>query len=349
MALIECRNDKNAGIITLNRPEALNALNTEMVADIAAALRHWQDDETVARVIITSSSERAFCAGGDVREAVSMIAQAPETSAEPYFSAEYGLDIQIASYPKPIISLVNGIVMGGGLGLARLSDMMIVSETIKLAMPETAIGLFPDVGASHFLRKMPIEAALMIGMTGTILTSGDVMAWELADAHVAFDNFDEVIDRLASMPNDADLNVMKDTISGLTTTPPEPFYANQMDVVTSVFGHNSLSAIIDAAKTAKEAEPWHHALTTRCPTSIGLFWHLMMRADEPDNAISAIQRDYFLACKMMRRPDFVEGVRAVLIDKDNQPNWQTSMAEVTSGNVLEELFDFSGMSPLPVS
>ena len=341
--------------ICLARADALNALNLSMVSTIKDALESWLDDDEVSCIVITSSSPRAFCAGGDVREAVSLIKQKPELSAEPYFRAEYGLDLLIANYPKPIIALVDGIVMGGGLGLARLSKYMVISPQIKCAMPETAIGLFPDVGASYFLRCLPESAILMMGMTGTILEAGDIIRWRLADYITSSAHFDAIIHDLQSADMITD-DVIKNIISSYGIDSPKAKFADHMDLIEAVFNQDTPQAIAQAASqwasSANEgreiATTWANALHHKCTTSICLFWAMIRRLAVPLSVSEAIQRDFHFACKMMRRPDFVEGVRAVLLDKDNQPQWEPATLEAVDDDLLASLCDFTSMPLLPL-
>ena len=355
MTHINARKENHVGLICLNRPDALNALNLAMVDAIKHALNSWLDDEDIFCVLLTSSSSRAFCAGGDVREAVGLIKQNPELSAEPYFEAEYGLDLVIANYPKPIISLVDGIVMGGGLGLARLSKYMIISAHIKCAMPETAIGLFPDVGASKFLRTMPEAAILMMGMTGTILGAGDVLQWGLADAVVEADNFKSIISDLISANTLSDTDLLA-IINNYQTKSPPALYGSQRELINAIFNNDSPQQILEAAlsraddnsEAGRMARQWADALSHKSPTSIALFWAMIKRLPEPETTSQAIQRDFHLARKMMRRSDFIEGVRAVLIDKDNQPQWQPSTLKEADDDLLASLCDFTDMPLLPL-
>ena len=353
---IEVKTENRLGIITLNRPEALNALNLSMVTIIKDTLLKWLDDETVDCILLTSSSSRAFCAGGDVREAVSLIKENPILSAEPYFEAEYGLDLILTNYPKPIIALVDGIVMGGGLGLARLSKYMVISQTIKCAMPETAIGLFPDVGASKFLRVLPEPACLMMGMTGTILGAGDVIRWGLADHMIAADKFETLIAELASADSLSETVIEESLARYQSQSLPDAYFYAHLDLITSVFGQDTPQAIAKAAsehakeegETAKIAAGWAEALSHKSPTSIALFWAMIKRLDEPLSLTDAIQRDFHLACKMMRRADFMEGVRAVLIDKDNAPQWQPASLDEVDNDLLSSICDFTDMPLLPL-
>ena len=356
LSQIVIRRENHLGIITLNRPEALNALNLFMVTIIKETLIKWLDDEAVECVLLTSSSLRAFCAGGDVREAVSLIKDNPTLFAEPYFEAEYGLDLILTNYPKPVIALVDGIVMGGGLGLARLSKYMVISKTIKCAMPETAIGLFPDVGASKFLRVLPEPACLMMGMTGTILGAGDVIRWGLADYMIAADKFKALIEELASADKLSKTVIEESLARYQGQSMPDGYFYAHLDLITSIFGQDTPQAIAKAAlknakqegETANIAAGWAEALTHKSPTSIALFWAMIKHLDNPLNLTEAVQRDFHLACKMMRRPDFMEGVRAVLIDKDNAPQWQPASLDEVDDDLLSSICDFTDMPLLPL-
>ena len=339
--------DGNAGVMTLNRPEALNALSIAMVRQMSEALDKWRDDEAIKLVIIRSSSARAFCAGGDVREAVSLIKEASDNGARAYFTAEYGFDRRLATFPKPVVALVDGVVMGGGFGVARLADYMVVSSHIKMAMPETAIGLFPDVGASYFLRRAPFAVALMMGMTGTMIGAGDACAWHLADIHCEADRFDALASALSQAESDDEVRA---ALSTYESAPPPAEMAHKLGLIEDIFNQDSLQNICDAAHRAQEdshGAKWATALEERCPSSIGAFWYMMRHLDVPQTAAQAIERDFFLACKMTARPDFVEGVRAVLLDKDNQPHWSPRAISEVTDEVLADLFDFAGITPLP--
>ena len=336
-----------AGHIQLARPKALNAMTIDMVTNMADALRSWVDDDNVHHVIITSSESRAFCAGGDVRQAVSVIDQNPSEGATPYFKAEYGLDMCLASFPKPVTSLVEGVVMGGGLGVARLSDRMVISSDIKMAMPETAIGLFPDVGASLFLRRAPLACALMMGMTGTMIGAGDALAWNLADIHCHSADFDRLFEQLTSCETDRDIQTL---LAEFHQPAPLAHFADQEALIADIFLQDTIHDILQAASVHKQAgghADWSEQLLHRCPMSIACFWHMMTKEAVPQTMIEAIDRDYHLARKLTARPDFREGVRAVLVDKDNKPAWQPATLEEVTDDMMSALFNFDAMTPLP--
>ncbi len=332
----------NAGIIKLDRPDALHALSIEMVEQMTSRLLKWQDDKEVGHVIISATGKRAFCSGGDVRQAVSYVKANPTgLSAEPYFRAEYSLDTVVATYPKPIISLVNGVVMGGGLGLCRNGAIMIVSESIKCAMPETAIGLFPDVGASLFLREPGLAIALMLGMTGQVIGAGDAIAWQIADNCVPFYRFGELQNKLCAC--DSEISALEKVISEFEVFGPEPIFAKQETFINSLF-HGTIAQIVQRVATCAEevelARSWHRALTTRCPASIAVIHRLLATMPPADSLSEALQLDFQIACRMMRRSDFSEGVRAVLIDKDNSPTWSPNNISSISKNEIDAIFEF---------
>ena len=332
----------NAGIIRLNRPNALNALSIAMVEKMTSRLLAWQHDHEVGHVIISSTGQKAFCSGGDVRQAVSYVKADPTGfSAEPYFRSEYTLDTVVATYSKPIISLVNGVVMGGGLGLCRNGAVMIVSESIKCAMPETAIGLFPDVGASLFLRVPGIAIGLMLGMTGQIIGAGDAIAWQIADKCVPFDKFDDLKDKLCEC--ESEISAIGEVVSEFEVSGPEPIFAKQETLINSLFQgtvEEIVQRVAACADKIELAKNWHHALITRCPTSIAVIHRLLAKMPPSDSLSEALQLDFQIACRMMRRSDFSEGVRAVLIDKDNSPNWSpTNITSITESEI-DAIFEF---------
>ncbi|MGC6530639.1 MAG: enoyl-CoA hydratase/isomerase family protein, partial [Candidatus Puniceispirillaceae bacterium] len=198
-------------------------------------------------------------------------------------------------------------------------------------------------GASKFLRRLPVGAAMMMGMTGTIIGAGDAMAWSLADAHVPASAFGDLKQALIGAENEDDIAAC---LAKFKALPPDPDFALKQDAIDAVFTADNLRTICDAASHYPD-ESWHDALTSRCPTSIAVFWYLMTKCPEPDTTADAIDTDYFLAVRLTSRPDFTEGVRAVLIDKDNQPNWHPATLDEVAEDFLESIFDFTAMSPLP--
>lgn len=337
------------GVVTLDRPAALNALSVEMAEAIVAQLSAWQASGEVSAILITSSSSRAFCAGGDVRQAIQLMdGQPDDAGARAYFTAEYRLDLFLAGYSLPIVSFVDGVVMGGGLGLCINAGLTYFSKTIKLAMPETAIGLFPDVGARLFLRRFGVEPALMLGMTGTVIGTGDALALGMGEGCLPAEIFAEARAELAALDGPLrEADIAAALVPLIATAPPGDF---TVDASWIRLFHGSPTEIRQHIADLPADHPyradWLNALDTRCPASIAAIHHIFTALPKPAQVADALQADYHLALTMTRRADFREGVRAVLIDKDNAPDWQPAQLDQVDEKLLAEIFDFSGLPAL---
>ena len=338
-----------AGLVTLDRPNALNALSMEMVSAFAAQLSRWAKDETVTHLVLCSSSPRAFCAGGDIKYARQLALSADPAGAEPYFRAEYLADIALIEFGKPVIALCDGIVMGGGAGLAQHSQHILMTETTRFAMPESSIGLFPDVGASLFLGRCPKSVARLMGMTGHILEAADCLLLGLATAQVPTDSLHDLKEKL--------LNCHVDKIDSII----KPFQCDvgqsslaiQRPLIDHIFADGSVESMRDRAVAL--AENMSHnkllcsilrAFETRCPLSIKLFDRLLEETDHLTDPVAAIELDFHLALRMTKRADFAEGVRASVIDKDQTPQWTPNSLEAVTETMLDAVFDRSGLPSL---
>ena len=339
-----------AGLIILDRPKALNALTAEMVRDMRAILLGWRDDPAIGHVVIASSAARAFCAGGDIRQARETIMSGDFDQADAFFRGEYLVDLAIAEFGKPIIALCDGVVMGGGAGLAEHCTHIIMTETTRFAMPETSIGLFPDVGASLFLGRCPQPVARLLGMTGHIIHGADCMMLGLATSMVPSDQMAALKQALlACATTDID-----QVIAGYQIDPGRPALSHHMPVIEHIFGgditpEQMLANAEDLAllrPNDKLVSQIIEAFATRCPVSIKLFWHLLKLADGFTTVNEALSLDYHLAMRMIRRADYVEGVRAVLVDRDNAPKWSPNRLALVDKPLLDALFDEDGLPPL---
>jgi enoyl-CoA hydratase len=339
-----------SGVVTLDRPHALNALNGDMVWSLHEIFTRWKNDPAVGHVVLSSSSSRAFCAGGDVRQVRDSILVGDNNAAEQFFRGEYLADLAIAEFDKPIIVLCDGLVMGGGAGLAQHSSHIIMTETTKFAMPETRIGLFPDVGASLFLGRCPVSVARLLGMTGYIVDGASCIMLGLASAIVLSKNIDALKQSLMWCETDE----IEKIIASYQTDPGLPCLSQHMMSITHIFGGedtpedmqqraNDLLCLRPNDLFLKEVAT---AFSGGCPLSIKLFWRLLEVADSFTTAHAAISLDYHLALRMIRRPDFVEGVRALLVDKDNAPEWSPNRLELVDSDLLEEVFNEDGLPPL---
>jgi enoyl-CoA hydratase len=339
-----------AGLVTLDRPTALNALTVEMVSDLRQALLDWRDDPAISHVVIASSAPRAFCAGGDIRQARETIIANGFDEADAFFRGEYLVDLAIAEFGKPIIALCDGVVMGGGAGLAEHCSHVIMSETTRFAMPETSIGLFPDVGASLFLGRCALPVARLLGMTGYIIHGADCMMLGLATSMVS----SEQMAGLKQSLLDCTASEIDQVIAEFKIDPGVPVLNYHMPVIEHIFGGDVTPEKMqeraeDLARMRPNDKLVSHALTafaTRCPVSIKLFWRLLQIADGITSIGEALTLDYHLALRMIRRGDYIEGVRAVLVDRDNAPKWSPNSLMLVDKALLDALFDKDGLPPL---
>ena len=313
--------EASTGVIVLDRPQALNALSLDMCDIIKKALVSWVDEDSIDRVLITTTAGRAFCAGGDVRSIAPKI-KADIREGDHYFQTEYGLDMLIAVYPKPVFVIADGLTMGGGAGVLLNASHPIITTTMDFAMPETAIGLFPDVGAARFLRSAPHPMAIMMAMTGWRINAGDMIASGIATQCIASEDKDRMKEAIIHAVDPA---AAETEIAALSMIPDETPVLNALDWLTSRFDGKDVLAIRAGLEGDDHpfAEKIRHALDTRCPLSIHLSHRIMTDPDlAPPDKVSALHQDYRIAYRMIRHPDFIEGVRALLIDKDHTPGWQ---------------------------
>ena len=323
--------------VIINRPKALNALNMEMCAQINEKLIAWSDDDQVDRVLITATESRAFCAGGDVRSIIPLIQKDPR-AADAYFKVEYTLDTLINAFPKPVIVIADGLTMGGGCGVLLNASHPVITEKMDFAMPETAIGLFPDVGASLFLRQPPHHIGVMMGMTGWRIGAGDMLAMGLAKHAVASEDVAELTQKIIALENNAGIDALLEA-DQLTEQPTPLMDAGSW--IESHFSKSSPQAIRDSLDGDDHpmAEQIRHALDTRSPSSIVITHRLLTDESlKPKDILDALRLDFMMACRISRYPDFSEGVRAVLIDKDNAPKWQHDRLDAVEEVLIKDVF-----------
>ncbi|XDZ64749.1 enoyl-CoA hydratase/isomerase family protein [Alphaproteobacteria bacterium LSUCC0684] len=337
---------ETAGRIILSRPEALNAVSREMCDLIIAALLAWADDEAIDRVVITAAPGRAFCAGGDVRSIIPLIEKNPELG-DAYFATEYTLDVLIAAFPKPVITIADGLTMGGGAGLLVNASHPVITDAMDFSMPETAIGLFPDVGASLFYRRPPGAAGLFLGMTGWRIGAGDMIALGIVPQAVSAADLEAVLAAVLSCPADA----ITETLTGVELAPGQTPVADAAGWIDQHFSKAD-PVVIRASLEGDDhpfAERARQALDTRCPLSIALTHRLLTDpALCARDIVDAIRLDYRLACRMLRHPDFISGVRAVLIDKHNQPLWQPSTLDGVTNAMVDAIVSPEDSPQLPL-
>jgi enoyl-CoA hydratase len=325
------------GRITLNRPKALNALSLAMVARLETILAAWATDPAVDAVLIRSAAERAFCAGGDVRS-IGILPMPAERAAlgRQFFATEYRVNHRINTFPKPFIALINGVAMGGGLGLSIHGSHRVVNETLRMAMPETMLGLFPDVGATWFLNRCPGAVGRYLALIGPQIGAADALAAGLATHHVPTAAFDALATDLAQAP--ALDRVAVDALVGRHATQAEggSLPARQA-TIDRLFGADDLDAVIAAIDRAAPEAAWigeaQAVLRRASPTSLRATWRRMVAA--PGQSIARVLTDdYRMAVRLVAGHDFPEGVRAILVDKDRAPRWNPpALADVTDAAI----------------
>ena len=346
------------GVMTLNTPKSLNALSAEMCQLLAQQLDNWQSDDQVVALVLKGAGDKAFCAGGDIRklyDSMSASAPMPNPYATEFFSHEYRLYRQMHFYPKPLILWGDGIIMGGGMGLMAGCSHRLVTERTRFAMPEVTIGLFPDASGSWFLQRMPAKTGLFLGLTGAMCNGNDALLANLAEYAVASSDYDAIIQRLkqsdwkaaASSTDKCDNNSAHSIVSrALAATSvaelPASKLATYWQPIQQLMNSGGLGDI-DALLQSDEAmakldadfaaDSWtQRAVATYrhgCPTTVALTYALYHSATD----LSLEQVLYLetnVAVHCAANPDFKEGVRALLIDKDRSPQWSRSLAECLS-------------------
>ena len=311
-----------AGLITLNRPQALNALNRAMCLEIHRQLETWRDDAAVKLVVIRGAGDRAFCAGGDV-VTVYHAGKSASPEWEGFFHDEYRMNHAIATYPKPYIALIDGITMGGGVGLSIHAPYRVATERTLFAMPETGIGLIPDVGGTHALPRLPGELGAYLGLTGARLKAADCLYAGIATHHCPSDQVDELIKALSG-------DCQVDTVLGdFDCDTEEPPLETHRAAIDRHFAHDGVETIVESLASGDEwAQAQAATLAKMSPTSCKLTLRALREGTRLDIA-AALRNEYRIVCGIKSGHDFYEGIRAQLIDKDRNPKWQpATLAEV---------------------
>lgn len=319
------------GLITLNRPKALNALTLAMVDAMQAQLVAWRGDGTVEIVVVRGAGERAFCAGGDIR-ALHDSGKAGTPYVIDFYEREYKLNTYIKRYPKPYIALINGIVMGGGVGVSVHGRQRVCGEGTVFAMPETGIGLFPDVGGTHFLPRLPGELGMYLGLTGMRLDVIDAKYAGIATHIVPAVQHEALITALAD-----ESEAYERTLSRFAVAPANVSkIAGLQPLIDRHFAHGTVEAIVaslesDASLFAVETLK---ALKTKSPTSLKVTFR-QLREGRQRGFEECMQLEFRLTNRFMRGHDFYEGVRAVIVEKDNAPKWKPpTLGDVKAEDVL---------------
>jgi enoyl-CoA hydratase len=330
MSDILIRIEGRAGRVTLNRPQALNALTYDMCLGLDAALTHWADDPRVALVVIDAAGERAFCSGGDIADMYATGRAGDYAYGRRFWADEYRMNARLAGYGKPVVSFMQGFTMGGGVGVGCHASHRIVGESSQIAMPECAIGLVPDVGGSLYLARAGALGAYL-GMTGARMGAGDAIAAGFADMFLSLAEWDAA---KAALIASGDVGVLR------RAPPPAPTLAAHGDMIAQVFGLRDAAEIANALAQIDSdfARATLTALTRNAPLSVACT-RAMLGNLGPDATLNdALRQEYRFTYRAMEHADFIEGIRAAIIDKDRQPRWRhASLADVTQADVAAML------------
>jgi enoyl-CoA hydratase len=332
------RVESGVGRITLNRPKALHALNRTMCEAMTAALLAWRGDEAIKSVLIDHSGERGFCAGGDIR----MIAESgagDASEAKAFFLSEYRLNHLMFEYPKPITAIVDGIVMGGGVGISEPAEVRIATERTTYAMPETGIGLFPDVGGGWFLPRLPGQAGVWLALTGARLKAADTVFLGIHSHYLPSDALEAFKAILAADPAHP-----ADVADGLEADPGEAPVEPHLEAIDRLFAFDTVEEIFAALEA--DGSEWALAqlaiLKTKSPQSMKVTLRQLRTGATLASFADNMAMEYRLGGRVVRSHDFQEGVRAVIVDKDNTPNWSPAGLAGVADTMVEALF-----APLP--
>ncbi|WP_417585744.1 enoyl-CoA hydratase/isomerase family protein [Nitrincola sp.] len=337
------------GEICLNSEATLNALSQEMIRLIQPQLNTWQENPRVVALLLDSTGEKSFCAGGDVVGAWRLIQEEAYAEIDEYFAAEYRLDYRLQTYPKPIICWGGGYVMGGGLGLMNGCSHRVVTPTSRLAMPEVTIGLFPDVGASYFLNRLPGKIGLFLGLTGSHVQAVDALWLGLADYALRMDQRQVMLEQLlAQVWNQGDNQaVITGVLSDLAVDAQPAFeqmatpIQKHQALINAILDDDSVKGFVDRLAALPADDPWlaraQQTVSQGSPLSLCLIAEQLQRAHHlPLKAV--FQFEMRLAAQCCRQGEFVEGVRALLVDKDKSPKWCFDSVESVTKDVIESHF-----------
>jgi enoyl-CoA hydratase len=325
-----------AGLVTLNRPQALNAVTLDMVRRLSGQLARWADDPAVTRVVVSAAGGRAFSAGGDIRVLYDLGRAGRHAQMLPFWREEYTLNTAIKRYPKPYISLIDGIVMGGGVGLSVHGTYRVAGDRYLFAMPEVSIGFFPDVGATWFLPRMPGELGAYCALTGERLRADDGVAAGLATHRVASARFGELADALCGAePVDALLAAFSQAHDPGAVAAQRPaidrlFSGDRVEDILIVLDREAATG--DTFSTACAA-----TIRTKSPTSLKLAL-AQVRAGRRLSFEACMQTEFRIVSRIIHGEDFYEGVRAVIVDKDNAPRWRPASLEAVPQSAIDRYF-----------
>jgi enoyl-CoA hydratase len=333
------RREGAAGVIRLNRPKALNALTLEMTRGIVAALDDFEGDPTVALILLEGAGERGLCAGGDIRSLYES-ARAGGDLGKIFWREEYILNARIAAFPKPYVAFMDGIVMGGGVGLSAHGSHRVVTDKTNIGMPEVGVGFFPDVGGTWLLSRAPGEIGTYFGLTGQTMNGADAVYAGLADVVVASDQLPALREALTRAPDHADARSVRAIIDGFATANVVAPIAAQQHLIDPLFGPDTIEEIVTALvhHDSDFARATLGAILEKSPTGLKLTLKLLRMARQSASLRECLVREYRAALEIFVNHDFPEGIRAAVIDKDRNPKWKPARIEEVTPELIARYF-----------
>jgi len=331
-----------AGRLRLNRPKALHSLNRQMVRDMASALLEWRDDPDVRIILIDHAEGRGFCAGGDV-VGIALDVEGHEAAARAFFFDEYRLNHLEYTYPKPGVAFMDGVTMGGGVGIACPCRFRVATERTVFAMPETTIGIFPDVGGGRYLSRLRGRLAQYLALTGDRLTGAECLGLRLATHYLPSDRLDEAKERIIAQPFRTE--AILDELSAAVV--PDAPILGRLKQIDRLFASDRLEDILDALDSAAgDGDAWAEreaaVIRTKSPMACKVSLKLLVESPYQLHFVDEMRMEYGIMVRLIHHPDFKEGVRALLIDKHNKPNWRPTNPAVIGDADVEQFFE-----PLP--
>jgi enoyl-CoA hydratase len=326
--------------ITLNRPQALNAITLDMAVTMTALLRQWADDPAVGAVLIDGAGGRAFAAGGDIR-ALYDAAKSGDDLPEKFWATEYRLNVLIARYPKPVVALADGLVMGGGVGLSAHAAYCVVTDRSAVAMPEVGIGFFPDVGVSFLLTRAHWELGTYVALTGERLSAQGALICGLANSHIPSARLGELPAALADCRNSPEVRA---ALGKFETSPTPGKIPKALRWIMPCFSGNTIEEILEALSLCdnEDAIAAGDIMRKASPTSLKITLRNLREAATFKRVEECFQQDYRIALACIAGHDFIEGIRAAIVDKDRKPKWRPDTIEAVTPELVERHFKSVG-------